>query len=97
MAGERYTQEFKIAAVQQITQEGHSTPDVARRLGIPTKCLYNWRARYGDNAREYKANQAQEGELKCLKAELKRVTQECDILKEAAVFFANESKKNTRL
>jgi len=23
MAGERYTQEFKIAAVKQITQEGH--------------------------------------------------------------------------
>ena len=43
MAGERYTQEFKIAAVKQITQEGHSIPDVARRLGITTKSLYNWR------------------------------------------------------
>ena len=42
MAGERYTQEFKVAAVQQITQEGHSIPDVARRLGITTKSLYNW-------------------------------------------------------
>jgi transposase len=46
---------------------------------------------------EHEANQAQEGELKRLKAELKRVTQERDILKEATVFFANESKKNTRL
>ena len=97
MAGERYTQELKIAAVQQITQEGHSIPDVARRLGITTKSLYNWRARYGNSAPEYESNQAQEGELKRLKAELKRVTQERDILKEAAVFFANESKKNTRL
>ena len=85
MAGERYTQEFKIAAVKQITQEGHSIPDVARRLGITTKSLYNWRTRYGDNAPEYEANQVQEGELKRLKAELKRVTQERDILKEAAV------------
>ena len=85
MAGERYTQEFKVAAVKQITQEGHSIPDVARRLGITTKSLYNWRTRYGDNAPEYEANQAQEGELKRLKAELKRVTQERDILKEAAV------------
>jgi len=80
MAGERYTHEFKIAAVKQITQEGHSIPDVARRLGITTKSLYNWRARYGDNALEYQATQAQEGELKRLKAELKRVTQERDIL-----------------
>jgi hypothetical protein len=49
MAGERYTQEFKIAAVQQIIQEGHSIPDVARRLGITTKSLYNWRARHGNS------------------------------------------------
>ena len=97
MAGERYTQEFKIAAVKQITQERHSIPDVARRLGIITKSHYNWRTRYCDNAPEYEANQAQEAELKRLKAELKRVTQERDILKEAAIFFANESKKNTRL
>jgi transposase len=40
MAVERYTQEFKITAVQQITQEGRSISDVARRLGITTKSLY---------------------------------------------------------
>ena len=74
MAGERYTQEFKMAAVQQITQEGHSIPDVARRLGITTKTLYNWRERYGSSAPEYESNQAQEGKLKLLKAELKRIT-----------------------
>ena len=80
----------------QITQEGNSIPDVARRLRITTKSLYNWRTKYGDNAPEHEANQAQEGGLKRLRAELKRVTQERYILKEA-VFFANESKKNTRL
>ena len=97
MAGERCTQEFKIAAVKQIIQEEHSIPDVARRLGITTKSLYNWWTRYGDNAPEYEANQAQKGALKCLKAKLQRVTQKRDILKEAAVFFANESNKNTRI
>ena len=59
MAGERYTQEFKVAAVQQITQEGHPISDVARRLRITTKSCYNWRARYDENAPEYQANQAQ--------------------------------------
>jgi len=39
MAGERYTEEFKIAAVKQVTQEGHSVTDVAKRLGITTKSL----------------------------------------------------------
>ena len=85
MAGERYTQEFKIAVVKQITQKGYSIPAVARRLWITTKSIYNWQTGYGDNAPEHEANQAQEGELKRLRAELKRVTQERDIFKEAAV------------
>lgn len=97
MAGERYTKEFKIAAVKQITEEGYKIADVAKRLGITTKSLYNWKAKYGETAVENQADQAKESELKKLKAELKRVTMERDILKEAAVFFATESKKNTRL
>ena len=80
-------------AGERCTQEGHSIQDVVRRLGITTKSLYNWRTRYGANTPE----QPQEGELRRLKAELKRFTQKRDILKEVAVFFANESEKNTRL
>ena len=50
MAGERYTQEFRVAAVKQITQEEHPIPAVARRLRINTKSFYNWPTRWGDNA-----------------------------------------------
>jgi len=96
MAGERYNDEFKIAAVKQVVQEGHSIASVAQRLGITTKSLYNWKAKFGNNAAAYQAKKTTDDELRHLKAELKRVTQERDILKEAAVFFAGESKKNTR-
>jgi transposase len=81
----------------QITQEGNSIPDVARRLRISTKSRYNWRTRYGNNASEYEANPAQDSELNCVKAELKRVTQGHDMLMGAALFFGNEGKKNIRL
>ena len=97
MTKQRYTEEFKRAAVKQTTDEGYSVQDVATRLGITTKSLYNWRARYGESEPDYLAQKGQNDELKALKAELKRVTMERDILKEAAVFFAGESKKNTRL
>src|SRR5690606_15574959 len=76
--------EFKIAAVKQVTEGGHSIADVAKRLGITTKSLYNWRDRYGDNANAYQEKQSFNDELRKLKAELKRVTEERDILKEAA-------------
>lgn len=33
MSGKRYTDEFKIEAVKQVTERGHSVADVAQRLG----------------------------------------------------------------
>jgi transposase-like protein len=40
----RYNQEFKIAAVKQITERGYSVSEVSKRLGICTKTLYHWRS-----------------------------------------------------
>lgn len=37
--GKRYTQEFKEAAVKQITERGYSVVEVAERLDISTKTL----------------------------------------------------------
>jgi transposase len=79
-----------------VTEQGHSISDVAKRLGITSKSLYNWRDRYGEGTQAYQEKQSSNEENRRLKAELKRVTEERDILKEAAVFFAGESKKNTR-
>jgi transposase len=44
--------------------------------------------RYGAPEAERKAVDVQSDETRCLKAELKRVTEEHDILKKAAVYFA---------
>ena len=96
MSGKRYTEEFKIQAVKQITDQGYSIPEVAKRLGLTAKSLYDWKAKYADQAGQYQKDRAVEAENRALKAELKRGTMERDILKEAAAFFAVESKKNTR-
>jgi transposase len=96
MSGKRYPEEFKIEAVKQVTERGYSIPDVAKRLGITAKSLYDWKAQFGDSAGQYQKGKASDEEIRRLKAELKRVTMERDILKEAAAFFAVESKKNTR-
>jgi len=44
----RYTEEFKLGAVAQVTDRGHSVTSVADRLGVSTKSLYDWVKRYGD-------------------------------------------------
>ena len=91
MSGKRYTEEFKIEAVRQVTDRGYSVPDVAQRLGVTTKSLYGWLKRYGEHADQFQAKQQQDAEVRRLKAELRRVTEERDILKKAAKYFAKES------
>ncbi|CAB0151825.1 hypothetical protein PSI9734_02200 [Pseudidiomarina piscicola] len=89
--GKRYTEEFKIEAVKQVTERGHSVYDVADRLGISVKSLYDWRAKYGQ---DNKANKSSDEQLRIakLEAEIKRVKEERDILKKAAKYFAGESE-----
>ena len=38
----RYTEEFKLGAVERITNRGHSITSVAGRLGVSTKSFYDW-------------------------------------------------------
>src|SRR5690606_40795239 len=85
MSGKRYTEQFKVEAVKQVTERGYPLAEVAKRLGITSKSLYDWKAKYDDSSGEYQKSKAASDEIKALKAELKRVTMERDILKEAAV------------
>lgn len=91
MSAKRYTEEFKIAAVKQVLENGHSVAGVAHRLGTTTHSLYTWINRYGQSPAKRAIADAQSEELRRLKAELKRVTEERDILKKAAAYFAKNS------
>jgi transposase len=88
----RYRDEFKKDAVSQVVERGYSVSDVAGRLGISTKSLYTWKAKYSkpDKARDVEA--VLTSELRQLKRELSRVTEERDILKKATAYFARESR-----
>lgn len=92
MSGKRYSEEFKREAVKQITEGGYAVADVARRLGTTTHSLYTWRQKYGNNSPHAIKDSCQQVEINRLKADLKRVTEERDILKKAAVYFAKESR-----
>ncbi|HEY0845763.1 MAG TPA: IS3 family transposase [Noviherbaspirillum sp.] len=81
MSGKRYTEEFKVEAVKQVSERGHPVAEVASRLGVTTHSLYQWIKKYSVSAPERAAAQDQQAELRRLKAELKRVTEERDILK----------------
>jgi transposase len=90
MANRKYTDEFREEAVKQITERGYSVKEVSARLGVSTKSLYKWLGgvrghRVAERASSLEAENAR------LKAELKRVEEERDILKKAAKYFARAS------
>ena len=88
----RYTEEFKRDAVSQVTDRGYSVKEVSVRLGISTKSLYDWKAIYGKPESERQQDGAQTTEIRHLKAELLRVTEERDNIKKATAYFARDAK-----
>lgn len=90
MSSKRYTEEFKIEAVKQVTERGYSVAEVAERLGTTTHSMYSWLKRYGQKSPQQANRVDDQAEIARLKAELRRVTEERDILKKAAAYFAND-------
>ena len=86
-----YTDEFKRDAVSQITDRGYSVKEVAERLGVCTKSLYDRKKQFHKPSKERKQEVADSAEIRRLKAELLRVTEERDILKKATAYFARDA------
>jgi transposase len=87
-----YAAEFKAEAVKQVIDRGHGVVEVAKRLGMSDKSLYLWVRQ----AKEQQGSGSGEAallrsEIVRLKAELKRTSEERDILKKAAAYFAKVS------
>jgi transposase len=91
MSGKRYPEEFKIEAVKQVVDRGHSISDVAKRLDITTHSLYAWVKKYGPDSKQHNELSDAQAEIRRLQRELKRTTEERDLLKKAAAYFAKQS------
>jgi len=90
MSHQRFSPEFKDEAVRQITQRGYSVKEVAERLGVSTHSLYKWVKEAKPAKAEADELAATKLEMQKLKAELRRVQEERDILKKAAAYFARD-------
>ena len=86
----QYTEEFRAEAVKQVIERGFTVVDVAARIGIPRHTLYGWvqAAKKTIRAAGTFTAPSDQAEIRRLKAELRRVTEERDILKKAAAYFA---------
>jgi transposase len=91
----KFSAEFKRDALRLI-DEGRSVASVARGLGIYVNTLHGWRNQRiedPEGAFPGQGNRSdKDEEIRRLKRDLKRVTQDRDILKEAAAYFASEGE-----
>jgi len=92
MSNKRYPEEFLIEAPKQVTERGYPVAEVASRLGVSIHNVYAWIKQYGVPTETRQEQQTLSAEIRRLKAKLKRVTEEHDILKMAAAYFAKESR-----
>ena len=92
----QFTREFKLEAVRLVTK-GHSVSKVAAQLGVRPDMLRHWKQQVEGSALSKKEVFPGHGnvvssdqEVRRLRRELERVTQERDFLKKAAAYFAKE-------
>jgi transposase len=90
----RYSPEFKREALKRASEDGVTDILICEELGVSARQLRRWRDEFrllGDDAFPGQGRSRDE-EITRLKRELAKAQQERDFLKEAAVFFARESK-----
>jgi len=94
MAGRRrkYAQDFKLEAVRMVVEQGLSSTQVAKDLGIDRSLISSWRKSLEKDGplafRGAGRMKPEDEELRRLRRELSIVQQERDILNKALAYFA---------
>lgn len=93
---QRFSAEFKREAVRLLELGQKPATQLALELGVARNRLYKWQVQCKANGGVFRGpgrpKASEENELSRLKRELKRVTEELEILKKAETYFANRHK-----
>ena len=93
----QYSKEFKLDAISLVLEQGFTRKEAAGGLEINAQMLGRWIKdfREDDDGHAFRGNgklTPEQEEIKRLKAQVKRLETEREILKKATAFFAAETK-----
>lgn len=84
----QYSEEFKREAVELIKRSGKSKAQISRELGVSGQNISRWWQKYGQDENQAEEQTVSREAFKAMQAELRRVTEERDILKKALNIFS---------
>lgn len=92
----KYTKEFKLDAISLVRDQNLNIAEASRNLGVSAQILGRWiKEEENENGQAFRGNgkmTPDQEEIRKLKAQVKRLEMEREILKKATVFFAKETK-----
>jgi len=92
----KYSKEFKLDAVSLVTDQNYTRTEAARSLDINANMLGRWvKEHQADDDQAFRGNgklTPEQEQLRALKARVRHLEMERDVLKKATVFFAAQTK-----
>lgn len=92
----KYSKEFKLDAISLVLEQGYERKSASESLGIKYEMLCRWIKEAAKEDGQLFRGQGKltedQAEIRRLREENKRLKMEKEILKKAAVFFAQETK-----
>ena len=87
--GYRYPQEFK-EQIYELHKAGQSVPKLSSEYGIPTGTIYKWISELKPFTTTEEGAKINKQEFKAMKARIKELEMENEILKKATAIFAKK-------
>jgi transposase len=94
--GKRYSAEFKIETIKQVTELGQDVRTVARDIGVHENTIYKWIQTYQQDQEEPFVGsghqRVEEAEIRKANKKIADLEQEVAILKKAIAIFSRPQK-----